>query len=47
MLLCFGKEIWNIKGFTKMGFSFILVGSNTWMVYFLIVCCSLGPVLVI
>ena len=24
----FGKEIQSIKGFTKMGFSFILVGSN-------------------
>ena len=32
MLLDFGKEIWNIKWLTKMGFTDILVGSSIWIV---------------
>ena len=37
-----------LRGFTKMGFSFILVGSNVLVVSYLIVCCFfLGTVLLI
>ena len=32
MLFNFGQDIWNNKGFTKMGLTFILVGSNIWIV---------------
>ena len=47
MSLNFGKEILIIKGFTKMGFTVILVGFKHLDCYNLIVCCSLDPVLVI
>ena len=32
MSLKFGTEIWSIKGFHQNMFTFILVGSNIWMV---------------
>ena len=47
MLLNFGRNIQNIKGVHPNGFYSYFGGFKQLDCYYLIVCCSLGPVLVI